>query len=219
MKIIDKGLIEYREMLAEQREVFSEMVSRKKRGLPIPEEYLYLVEHNPVVTLGLHAKNDNVLVSEASLASHGVGLYRIERGGDVTYHGPGQLVVYPLLDMEAHHMGVKDYVYFLEETVISTIAEYGVKGQRVTGASGVWIEAGTPRERKICALGVKCSRYVTMHGLALNVNTDLSGFEFINPCGFVDRGVTSLSRELGFRVDMQEVKEKLVKNFMKNLAE
>lgn len=209
LTIIDEGIRDYGEMLAKQRGIFAEMVERKKKGLPIEEEYLFLVEHNPVVTLGKHAKSSNVLFSEEMLKSRGVDVFHIERGGDVTYHGPGQLVAYPLIDLEAHHLGVKDYVNLLEETVIRTIGEFGVEGERVAGASGVWIDAGTPFERKICALGVKCSRYITMHGLALNVNTDLSGFSLINPCGFTDKGVTSLARELSHPCDMTKVKDKL----------
>lgn len=217
LTIIDKGLIDYGEMLSLQRKIFAEMVDRKKRGLSIDTEYLFIVEHNPVLTLGLHAKKSNVLMPAEMLASRGVALYQIERGGDVTFHGPGQIVGYPILDLEVHHIGVKDYVNFLEQVVIDTIAGYGVKGERVEGASGVWIGAGTTVERKICALGVKCSRYITMHGFALNVNTDLTGFELINPCGFTDKGVTSLARELGHECDMNELKENLCKNFVKNL--
>lgn len=206
LKIIDEGIKDYGEMLAKQREIFSAMVENKKLGLPIDEEYLFLVEHNPVVTLGKHAKGNNVLFSEEMLRDRGVEVFHIERGGDVTYHGPGQLVAYPIIDLELHHLGVKDYVNLLEETVIRTIAEFGVKGERVPGASGVWIDVGTPFERKICALGVKCSRFITMHGLALNVNTDLSGFSLINPCGFTDKGVTSLARETGGACNMENIK-------------
>lgn len=213
LMIIDEGIKDYGEMLAKQREIFSDMVEKKKLGLPIDAEYLFLVEHNPVVTLGKHAKENNVLFSEEMLRERGVELFHIERGGDVTYHGPGQLVVYPIIDLEHHHLGVKDYVNLLEETVIRTIAEFGVNGERVPGASGVWIDVGTPFERKICALGVKCSRFIAMHGLALNVNTDLSGFSLINPCGFTDKGVTSLARELGYPIDMDEVKKCLESQF------
>lgn len=213
LTIIDEGTRDYGEMLEKQREIFAGMVSRKKSGEPVDMEYLLLVEHNPVVTLGKHAKSANILMPEDYLAEHGVQIFNVERGGDVTYHAPGQLVVYPLIDLELHHLGVKDYVNLLEEVVIRTIGEYGVKGCRVEGASGVWIGAGTSRERKICALGVKCSRYVTMHGLALNVNTDLEGFHLINPCGFTDKGVTSLAQELHREVDMNEVKQSLVTHF------
>lgn len=214
MDIIDAGLVDYGEMLDRQRALFRSMVERKKNGLPVEKETLFLVEHNPVLTLGKHAHESNLLLPEGLLAARGVKVYRIERGGDVTFHGPGQLVAYPLIDLEAHRLGVKDYVDVIEETVIRTIADYGIAGERVAGASGVWIGKGTPGERKICALGVKCSRYVTMHGLALNVNTDLSYFNLINPCGFTDKGVTSMARELGHDVAIQEVKSRLARHFV-----
>lgn len=203
-------------MLAKQRDLFTKMVERKKNALPAEEEYILFVEHGPVITLGKHAKEANVLFNEEQLAGQGISLFHIERGGDVTYHGPGQLVAYPILDLEYHHLGVKDYVSLLEEAVIRTIAEFDIKGVRVAGASGVWIGVGTPYERKICALGVKCSRYITMHGLALNVNTDMHGFRLINPCGFIDKGVTSMAAELHKEVDINRVKETLEKHF-KNL--
>lgn len=212
--IIDAGLQEYSLMLQRQRNEFCNMVDTKKKGLPVEREILFLVEHHPVLTMGKHAHESNLLLPESLLASKGIEVYRIERGGDVTFHGPGQLVAYPLIDLEKHRLGVKDYVDILEEAVIRTIAEYGIKGERVAGASGVWIGKGTAEERKICALGVKCSRFVTMHGLALNVNTDLSYFGLINPCGFVDKGVTSIEREIGRKVEMSEVKVKLSANLV-----
>ncbi len=213
LNITDCGLKDYGEMLAAQKNLFSEMVLKKKTGGQIEEEYIMLVEHTPVITFGKHAKSSNLLMSEAHLSDCGIGLYHIGRGGDVTYHGPGQLVVYPILDLEYHHLGVKAYVALLEEVVIMTLAEYGIRGERIEGASGVWLGAGTRLERKICALGVKCSRYITMHGLALNVNTDLSGFRMINPCGFIDKGVTSMELELGKKVDMEEVKNIIMLKF------
>ncbi len=207
LEIIDEGVIEYAEMLAKQRRIFSEMVECKKDGRIIEREYIFMVEHKPVITLGKHANDSNILFSEEELAMLGISIFRIERGGDVTYHGPGQLVAYPLIDLESHKLGIKNYVYLLEEAVINTLAEFGIKGERVSGASGVWIDAGTERERKICAIGVKSSRYVTMHGLALNVNTDLDGFRLINPCGFIDKGVTSIAKEIDKKVDINDVKE------------
>lgn len=213
LQIIDEGKKEYAEMLAKQRDVFSKMVERKKNGLPIEQEYIHLVEHPPVITLGKHAKETNVLLDEEQLSSCGVSLFHIERGGDVTYHGPGQLVAYPILDLEYHHLGIKDYVAILEEAAIRTIADFGIRGERISGASGVWIDAGTSKERKICAIGVKCSRYVTMHGLALNVNTDLNGFRLINPCGFIDKGVTSIAAELHKEIDINQVKKVMEKHF------
>jgi lipoyl(octanoyl) transferase len=143
------------------------------------------------------------------LQAIGATLFHIDRGGDITFHGPGQLVAYPILDLEHYGLGLKAYIHRLEEAVIRTCAAYGVKGDRVEGATGVWLDVGTPRERKICAIGVRSSRFVTMHGLALNVNTDLNYFRYIHPCGFIDKGVTSLAVECGGPVDMQEVKDRL----------
>lgn len=211
--VIDKDLIDYSEMLMLQRNLFQEMVDRKKKGLAVDEEYLFMVEHNPVITLGRHAHKSNILYNKESLKARGINVFEIERGGDVTFHGPGQLVAYPLIDLEHHRLGVKDYVALIEETVIRTLAKFGIKGERIGGASGVWIDAGRPDERKIAALGVKCSRFITMHGLALNVNNDLTGFELINPCGFVDKGVTSMSCELKHDLNFKEVKTILADNF------
>ncbi len=205
-------------MLLRQKDLFSSMVMLKKDKKPLSKEYLLLVEHNPVITLGKHAKEYNLLLSEEEAANRGVGMYHIERGGDVTFHGPGQLVVYPILDLEYHHLGVKDYVNLLEEAVILTLGEFNIKGERVEGASGVWIDKGSRKERKICALGIKCSRFVTMHGLALNVNTDLTGFQMINPCGFVDKGVTSLAQELGKEIDMDDIKKIITLKFRQLLG-
>lgn len=218
LEIIDKGIIDYGEMLEKQRLLFTSMVEKKKLGLPIDKEYIFLLEHTPVITLGKHAKVANVLFGEEELGKRGIQVYNIERGGDVTYHGPGQLVVYPLLDLEAHKMGIKNYVNLIEEVVILTLSDFGLKGERVSGASGVWIDAGTERERKICALGVKCSRYITMHGLALNVNTNLEGFHLINPCGFINKGVTSIACELQKEVEISEVKRILSSHFQSLLG-
>lgn len=213
LNIIDEGVRPYSIMLSKQRRLFKQMVDLKKGGVPVEEEYILMVEHPSVITLGRHAKETNVLFDEEELSRRGVELYHIERGGDVTYHGPGQLIAYPLIDLEYHRLGVKDYVELLEEVVIRTIADFGIVGERVADASGVWIESGTIRERKICALGVKCSRFITMHGLALNVNTDLEGFDLINPCGFIDKGVTSMASELGSLVPLHQVKHLLSSYF------
>ena len=150
-----------------------------------------------------------MLLSEAQLERIGATYYHIDRGGDITYHGPGQLVCYPILYLEDFHLGLKAYVHVLEEAVIRVCASYGIEAGRVNGATGVWLEGGTPRARKVCAIGVRSSHFVTMHGLALNVNTDLRYFSYIHPCGFVDKGVTSLQKELGREVPMMEVKERL----------
>jgi lipoyl(octanoyl) transferase len=150
-----------------------------------------------------------MLLNEAQLQAIGATLYHIDRGGDITFHGPGQLVAYPILDLEHYGLGLKEYIHVLEEAVIRTCATYGVTGTRVPGATGVWLDKDTPRERKICAIGVRSSHFVTMHGLALNVNTDLNYFRYIHPCGFIDKGVTSLALECGHAVDMHEVKQRL----------
>ena len=168
---------------------------------------LLIVEHNPVYTLGKSGKLENMLVSEQYLRSIGAEFYRIERGGDVTYHGPGQIVGYPILDLEKLGIGLRQYIDSME-----VCAEWGVEAGRIEGASGVWIEPQSPRARKICAIGVRSSRYVTMHGFGMNVATDLRYFSHINPCGFVDKGVTSLSREVGRVVEPDEGKTQIVKH-------
>lgn len=214
----DLERIPYREAWKLQRGLFDSLVAKAKAGETSDEEYLLFAEHEPVYTLGLHGHAENLIASEEALKARGVECIRIERGGDITYHGPGQMLVYPIIQLKTHGLGVKSYIELLEESVIQTIAEYSVKGERVEGATGVWIDVGSRDERKICAIGVKCSRFVTMHGLALNVNTDLKRFSAINPCGFVDKGVTSLARELGHEVDFEEVKTRFDRIFRQLLA-
>lgn len=170
-----------------------------------------LVEHTPVYTLGKSGHAENLLVSREVLEAAGAGFFHIDRGGDITFHGPGQLVGYPILDLECLGIGLRDYIDALEEAVIRTVDRYGIRGGRIHGASGVWIDAEGRRPRKICAIGVRSSRYVTMHGFALNVTTDLSWFSRINPCGFTDRGVASIASETGSTPSMEEVKRLVVK--------
>lgn len=215
LTVTDLGLKPYREVWDFQKRLQEELIA--SRELTDAEERLLLVEHHPVYTLGFHGCADNMLLSEEELARRGIDLVRIERGGDITFHGPGQLVAYPIIDLSRHGLRVKDYVTFLEETVIRTLGVYGIKGERVDGATGVWIGKDTQRERKICAIGVKCRRFTTMHGLALNVNTDLSYFNAINPCGFIDKGVTSIAAEIGNTLPMDEVKESLSRHFIELL--
>lgn len=203
----------YDEVLARQREIFGRMVALRRQGASAAdEETVMLVEHRPVYTLGRHADAANIL-NRDMMTARGADIVSIERGGDITFHGQGQLVVYPIVDFGSRGLGVKEYVTILEEAVIRTIAEYGIEGERIEGATGVWIGKGTPRERKICAIGIKCSRFVAMHGLALNVDTDLSWFSSINPCGFTDRGVTSIaaetSSESSLKVDWPTVADRL----------
>lgn len=203
------GLMPYGQALDLQLKYYNLLHDFKKNPEgEIPAEHILLVEHPHVYTLGKHGHQENMLVSMDYLRQRGIECVHIGRGGDITYHGPGQLVAYPILDLERHRLGVKSYIDILEEAVIRLIALYGVRGERVDGATGVWIGKRTPQERKICAIGVKCGRFVSMHGLALNVNTDLSYFGAINPCGFVDKGVTSLAKEIGKEVDMADVKSK-----------
>lgn len=217
IKVRDLGRMDYDMAWQLQHNLFDRMVALKKENIPVNQEWLLTVEHNPVVTLGKHAKKNNILLSEEELNRRGVTCRQIERGGDVTFHGHGQLVVYPILDLEQHKIGVKKYVDILEEAVIQTIAQYGIKGERIEGASGVWIGKESHKERKICALGVKCSRFCTMHGLALNISTDLNWFRVINPCGFIDKGVTSLEVETGRDIEIEEVKQLLVSFLLKLL--
>lgn len=198
----------YEELLKLQTLEFEKRVECRKEESPLPDDLIFFVEHRPVYTLGKHGKIENLIVDEDYLRQNNVSLYHIGRGGDITYHGPGQLTVYPILDMQRYRLGIKDYVSLLEEAVIQTISEYGIEGKRIEGATGVWIK-DDKGERKISAIGVKCSRHVTMHGLALNISSDVSGFQRINPCGFTDKGVTSISIERDMDTDFDEVVEKL----------
>jgi len=175
--------------------------------------YLLFVEHPHVYTLGLHGNKSNLLIQSDFLQKIGASFYHTNRGGDITYHGPGQIVGYPILNIEAFCRGIREYIYLLEEAIILTLSDYGLKASRLEGAIGVWLEPETPAARKICAIGVRASRGVTMHGFAFNVNTDLRYFSYINPCGYVDKGVTSLQKELGHPLNMEEVKF-LLKNHL-----
>lgn len=210
-KFIDLGRRSYRDVWKQQEELLETVKEQKKQGEPT-SNYLLFVEHDPVYTLGRSGKNGNMLMDAVQLRAKHAEYIQVDRGGDITFHGPGQLVVYPVIDMENFSLGVKDYVNDLEEVVIKSLSAYGMKGQRLPGATGVWLDASAKTARKICAIGVRCSQYVTMHGFALNVNTDLDYFNYIHPCGFVDKGVTSMQKELGKEMDIQEVKD-CVKNY------
>ena len=181
-------------------------------GAPECAGELLLVEHDPVYTLGKSGRAENLLVGRERLEALGAAFFRIDRGGDITFHGPGQLVGYPILDLERIGIGLRDYIASLEEAVIRTVADYGIAAGRIAGASGVWIADEKRPPRKICAIGVRSSRYVTMHGFALNVTTDLGWFAHINPCGFSDRGVTSIARETGRDAAMADVKRAVVRH-------
>lgn len=220
----DLGLMEYRSCWELQQKLFDALVEKKRTRPAQPETKsaekacadtdagtVLLVEHPPVYTLGKSGHAENLLVSREALEAAGAQFFHIDRGGDITFHGPGQLVVYPILDLERLGIGLRDYIDALEEAVIRTVAEYGIAAGRIAGASGVWIDPAGRRPRKICAIGVRSSRYVTMHGLALNVSTDLGWFSRINPCGFTDRGVASIASETGREVPMDDVKKQVVK--------
>jgi lipoyl(octanoyl) transferase len=181
---------------------------------PETQNYLLFVDHPPVYTLGKSGRLSNLLLSEEELLQRNIGFFKTNRGGDITYHGPGQVVGYPILDLEKFGTDIGKYLRNLEEVILLTLAEYGIFGERSPGETGVWIDASVKgRERKICAIGVRCSRWITMHGFAFNVNTDLEYFHHIIPCGIEDKQVTSLEKELGRPVEMGAVKEKIRKNF------
>lgn len=218
-KLIDLGIKDYKETWDYQEQLFEEVVEKKKLKDGNIPGYLILVEHPHVYTLGKSGDENNLLIQPDFLKSINATYYRINRGGDITYHGPGQLVGYPIIDLESYHLGVKDYVHLLEEVIINTLKEFSITATRFEGATGVWLDTGTPKARKICAIGVRISRYVSMHGYALNVNTDLNYFNYINPCGFQDKGVTSMQKELGKAVDMNEVKRIFTAEFEKSFRQ
>lgn len=227
----DLGSMDYQEAWTYQENLFADIVAQKiqNRNLPEAEQaitpnYLLFVEHPHVYTLGKSGKPEHLLLNEEGLDSHQATYYKINRGGDITYHGPGQLVGYPILDLDQFFTDIHRYLRYLEEAIILTLAEYGVSAGRIEGLTGVWLDHDTLKNpRKICALGVKSSRWVTMHGFAFNVNVDLSYFGHIVPCGIDDKAVTSLHLELGRQVNVQEVKEKVKKHlaalFEMNLIE
>ena len=216
----DLGLIDYREAWTLQEKLFNEVVDRKLSNRLLEKDkqqqqqhFLLFCEHPHVFTLGRSGDEGNLIVSENELLKLQATFYRNNRGGDITYHGPGQIVGYPILDLDHFFTDIHKYLRFLEEAVIMTLKEYGIAAGRIAGSTGVWLDwDDDKRARKICAIGVRCSRWVTMHGFAFNVNTDLSYFNHIVPCGIRDKSVTSMEKELGRKMDMNEVKEKLKKN-------
>ena len=233
----DLGRMDYKTCWDLQQELFDAGVARKRTGpIPVPGAdgaddagTVLLVEHPPVYTLGKSGHAENLLVNQEALEAMGAQFFHIDRGGDITFHGPGQAVCYPILDLARLGIGLREYIFRLEESVIEVVGRYGIRGARIAGASGVWVGAGIAQEgdgrtadgggkctpagapRKICAIGVRSSRYVTMHGFALNVTTDLEWFSRINPCGFTDRGVTSIAAETGSQPSMQEVKQLVIR--------
>ncbi|MCU0460182.1 MAG: lipoyl(octanoyl) transferase LipB [Bacteroidales bacterium] len=204
----DLGRRDYKETWDYQELFFNAKVLEKRAsvsdGGKTPDRLIF-VEHNHVYTLGKSGSEQNLLLDYIQLQARDASFYRIDRGGDITYHGPGQIVGYPIFDLEGMGIGLREYIQLLEEAIIRCISRFGIEGSRLEGATGVWIDPGT-RARKICAIGVRASRFVTMHGFALNVSTDLSYFNHINPCGFTDKGVTSIEKETGRKIAMEDVK-------------
>ena len=222
----DLGNMGYKEAWDLQENLLQENLKIKKEsvsggqpsamGVQSTSNHLLFVEHPPVYTLGKSGHPENILISEEAMLEKKISFFNTNRGGDITFHGPGQIVGYPIIDLEKFYTDIGKYMRELEEVVILTLSEYGISSGRSSGETGVWLDAGSLGvERKICAMGVRCSRWVTMHGFALNVNTDLSYFDFIIPCGIQNKKVTSIEKELGKKIDIEEVKEKLKNNFEK----
>ena len=216
----DLGTKDYKETWDYQEELFDSIIQVKKKNKSEDlnlntKNYFLFVEHPHVYTLGKSGDLNNLLLNEKQLKEKGIAYHKINRGGDITYHGFGQIVGYPILDLDNFFNDIHKYMRFLEETIIGVLAEYGLKGERSKGETGVWLDVGTPFARKICALGVRSSRWVTMHGFALNVNTNLGYFDHIIPCGIKGKSVTSLEVELGKKLNLEEVKQKILKHFSK----
>jgi len=208
----DLGLMDYQEAWDYQEERFDALVDykRKPEGRLRPKQYLLFCEHPHVYTLGKSGDEHNLLIREEFLKKINASYYKTNRGGDITYHGPGQLVGYPIVDLELLGIGLKQYIVLLEDAIIELLGTYGITASQMDGATGVWLDTDHPvKARKICAIGVRSGRYVTMHGFALNVNTNLDYFTYINPCGFETRGVTSMEKELGKPLDLSIIKEEL----------
>jgi lipoyl(octanoyl) transferase len=203
----DLGMREYKAAWDFQEETLKKVLALREKELqPESAGTLIFCEHPHVYTLGKSGEQNNLLINDEFLKKINASYYKSNRGGDITYHGPGQIVGYPIFDLEKLEIGVKQYIHLIEEAIIMTLSEYSVPASRLEGATGVWVDTGTPVVRKICAIGVRVSKAVTMHGFALNVNTDLKYFSYINPCGFQDKGVTSMQKELGYTLDFSGVK-------------
>lgn len=220
--LYDIGLTQYEEAWRFQEQLFHEVIQKKLAyreeftadSKQSPPNYFILCEHHPVITLGTSGNENHLLINKELLKQLNITFVRTNRGGDITYHGPGQIVGYPILDLDQWTTDIHQYMRMLEEVIIRTIADYGLSGQRLTGATGVWLDVLTPHKtRKICAMGVRTSRWVTMHGFALNVNTNLSHFNLIIPCGIADKQVTSLQQETGRTIPIDEVKQKIIAYF------
>ncbi|MBS9768075.1 MAG: lipoyl(octanoyl) transferase LipB [Flavobacteriaceae bacterium] len=204
----DWGIIAYEQAWQRQQELFAKALTAKREQKEC--NYLVFCEHPNVYTLGKSGKEQNLLLNHIQLMAKDATFHKVDRGGDITYHGLGQIVGYPILNLANWKIGVREYIDRLEESIIKTIEPYGLKGERLEGATGVWLDVGKPTVRKICAIGVKVSRHITMHGFAFNINTDLKYFDYINPCGFTDKGATSLAKELGHEIDINKIKKELL---------
>jgi len=215
---LDIGLTDYKEAWDIQEKIHAEIVgSRIKNPGSHNKNLIIFCEHPHVYTLGKSGNLNNLLITDKLLSSIGASFYKTNRGGDITYHGPGQIVCYPILDLENYKLGIKKYIYLLEQSIIDTLEGFMIKAERYSGAAGVWIDtAKSSVTRKICSIGVRVSRFVTMHGFALNVNTDLNYFTYINPCGFNNIGVTSMQKELKRKINPEDVKKALLKNLSNN---
>lgn len=213
------GLAAYEGTTALQQEIFQQTIDQKIHNRRNPDQqtptkhHLLFVEHPHVYTLGKSGDENNLLINNKTLQEKGVSFFKTNRGGDITYHGPGQLVGYPILDLDCFFTDIHKYLRFLEACIIATLADYGIEASRSKGETGVWLDAAGSNPRKICAMGIRTSRWVTMHGFALNVNTDLSYFDYIIPCGIQDKSVTSMEKELGSSVDIREVAQKFQRHF------
>ncbi len=216
IQFTDLGTIDYNQAWQFQEEKFNKIIQAKSRGGESARQYLIFCEHPHVYTLGKSGAESNLLINHIQLKAKHARFVKTNRGGDITYHGPGQIVGYPILDLEKLEIGLKKYIYLLEEVIISTLAAFNILSGRLEGATGVWLDAQYPaKARKICAIGVRTSKWVTMHGFALNVNTDLSYFDYINPCGFTDKKATSMAKELGKDPGIHTVKVKIKDHFEK----
>lgn len=207
------GLIEYNEAWNRQEEIFSDTINKKLENEKT-DNFLILCEHPHVYTLGKSGDEHNLLIDYIQLQAKDAVFVKTNRGGDITYHGPGQVVGYPIFDLANFELGLKQYIFKVEQAVIDTLRQYNIVGQRLDGAAGVWLDVGKSSCRKICAIGVRSSHFVTMHGFALNANTDLTYFNHINPCGFTDKGVTTMKKELNSDIDMNLLKNQLINSFM-----
>jgi lipoyl(octanoyl) transferase len=212
----DLGFINYKDAWDYQIALFEQLLQNKNSEQANTTLYLLFCQHQHVYTIGKHGNKSNLLISENQLFEKGIAYYHIDRGGDITYHGPGQQVVYPVFDLDEFRINTKEYVFRLEQAIIDALEKFSISGTRLDGAAGIWLDAQTrSKARKICAIGIKSSRRITMHGIALNVNTDLSYFSYMNPCGFIDKGVTSMQTELGHQLDQELVKRELYKSILK----